>query len=433
MSDMPPDAPSASTPRFSIVILCRNEERYLPRVLFDLGEFIDSDGEVVLVDTGSTDDSVVIARRRGCRVEVVGDRFDTILSPEKAAEMQRRFGKAGEQLQLKPGQRMFNFAAARQFAGERASNDFILQLDASDEILALEIDAFDDWINEGGIGTFEYAQRYGDVNLRIARFYDRRRYHWEGRVHEVLFPTAGADPAPVSRFRCEPMELEVRHRADMGKERNYLAGLALQVLDHPEKPRWWHFLGRELFYDRCFHSALATLEVHCQFENAWAAERSQSLCFMGECFEALGRVSEARQSYSRAFSADSTRREPLLREALICSRLCEFDTAAHLARQALDVPLINPYPEPEANYTWLPHSLLYWSLFWLGRKDEARVHWDAYRSQVPGRLIMKEHARLFPTAKVPDSAPASSPAVDKVKVPAAVQPPRLLKVSDPPV
>ena len=395
----------ASAPLFSIVVVARNEEWPLPKLLWSLEGFLERGGEVLVVDTGSTDDTIAIAKRRGCRVEVVNEQFDSRLDSAQAARIEDRFARAGEGPLVTAGQRLFHFGEARQYAGLLAANDFVLQLDGSDEVLALDIDAFDGWIGSEGVSAFEYGQRYGNVELRISRFYDRRRYQWEGRVHELLGATVGADAAPASKIRCDPTQLKVRHDPNKGKSRNYLAGLALQVLECPEKPRWWHYLGRELLYDGWYESAIPTLEAHAKMENAWSAERSQSLCFVGDCLEKLGRGGEAMESYRRACTLDPTRREPLLRLATACSRRREFEAAAHWARQSLDIPRTSAYPELGA---WVPHSLLYWSLFWLHRRDEARVHWDAYRAQAPQECMIQEHARLFPLATVA-AREASSP------------------------
>ena len=187
-----------SAPRFSIVILTRNEERRLPRLLDDLREFSDRGGDVVVVDSGSTDNTLAIAKRAGCRVETVNDRFDSLLDSAQAAEIERRFARAGEGPLVMAGQRLFHFGEAREYAGGLAANSFVLQIDASDEVPALDIDEFDMWIGSQGVHAFEYNQRYGNVGLRIARFYDRSQYHWEGRVHEILsttirHPCAGVD------------------------------------------------------------------------------------------------------------------------------------------------------------------------------------------------------------------------------------------------
>ena len=374
-----------------------------------------------MLDTGSTDATIAIAQRRGCRVELVHDQFDAVLDDAQAAEIERRFARGKDGPLVTAGQRLFHFADARQHAGLLAANRFVLQLDASDEVPALDIDAFDRWIDSGGVDSFEYNQLYGrphearHVGLRIARFYDRTRYRWEGRVHELLSTSGPADTTAASRMRCDPTQLLVRHHKDETKPRNYLAGLALQVLECPQKSRWWHYLGRELFYHRWYESAIAALEEHAAMEGAWPAERSQSLCFMGESLEALGRVGEAKEVYRRAFTLDPTRREPLLRLATTCCRLGEFEVAAQCASQSLAIPHTNPYPELEANYTWIPHSLLYWSLFWLGQKDQARAHWEAYRSlyPAPDDSTIREHARLFPPASVAacEASPQPTPPI----------------------
>jgi hypothetical protein len=59
------------------------------------------------------------------------------------------------------------------------------------------------------------------------------------------------------------------------------------------------------------------------------------------------------------------------------------------------VPPGSRYIESEANYTHLPHAVLYWSLFWLGRKEEARRHWEAARELAPESKRYRRDARLF--------------------------------------
>ncbi len=288
--------------RFSIVVLARNEARTLPRLLSDLAAFVESGGELLVVDTGSSDETISIARAHGCRVEEVGPRFDTVLDGSAAAEIERRIAAPTEGPLVGAGQRMFHFGEARNHAGQLARCDFVLQLDASDRVPALDVGALDGWIASGGVGAFEYEQEYGSIALRISRFYDRRRYRWEGRVHEILVARA-ANTVPPPPLRLDPQQILVRHHKQEDKPRNYLAGLALQVLEWPQRPRWWHYLGRELFYQCWYRSAIAVLQAHAAMENAWAPERSQSLSFAGECFEALGRAGEAMEVVSARISA----------------------------------------------------------------------------------------------------------------------------------
>ncbi len=388
---------SRSALNFSVAVLVRDEGSSLPRLLRGLGPFLERDGEVLVVDTGSTDDTVAVARSHGCRVEQVNGRFDQILDPSRAAEICGRFARDGEGPLVTAGQRLFHFGDARQHAGQIASSGFVLQLDGSDEVPALDLDALDRWIASGA-GVFEYEQQYGNVSLRISRFYDRARYRWEGRVHERLSPNQSGAAATASAIRCDPAQLLVRHHKDEGKTRNYLAGLAIQVLERPEQPRWWHYLGRELRYAGWYRSAVEVLEAHAAMASAWSPERSQSLCFAGECFEVMEQPEQALDAYRRALALEASRREPLLKLAALHCRRGEFDAAAEHALRSLDVPKDCAYPELEANYAWVPHSILYWCLFWLGRGDQAREQWEIYRSLAPAESLIDEHARLFPPA-----------------------------------
>jgi glycosyltransferase involved in cell wall biosynthesis len=391
-----PDCPRV--PRFSVAVIARNEAHTLPRLLRSLDAFMRRGGEVVVVDTGSADDTPEVARRYGCRVVDAGRRFDTRLDAAQVEAIERRFARGGEGPLVTAGVRLFHFAEARQHAGLLAGNDRVLQLDASDEVLALDVDALEARLASARMGLLEYDLQLGGVTLAVSRFYDRRLHHWEGRVHEGLYGNAAADPPPGSRIRLTGRELLVRHHKDEAKSRSYLAGLALDALARPGQARWKHYLGRELYYHRRYRSAIAVLEEHAAMTDAWSAERSQSLCFIGECLEALDEPDEATQSYRRASRVDPTRREPLLRLAALCSRRGDFHGAATSASEALAIARTSAFAELDASYTWLPHSILYWSLFWLGRREDARLHWETCRRLAPDDPRFLDHARLFPAA-----------------------------------
>src|ERR1035438_9937882 len=63
---------STPRPRVTVIILCKNEEADLPNCLDSLKGLTDS---VVVVDSGSTDGTVAIARKWGA--EVLCREFDT--------------------------------------------------------------------------------------------------------------------------------------------------------------------------------------------------------------------------------------------------------------------------------------------------------------------------------------------------------------------
>jgi hypothetical protein len=390
-------------PGFSVAIVARDEARTLPRLLASLGEVLRRGGEVLVLDTGSADGTAEVARRHGARAVEAGDRFASRLGASEAALIESRFAVDGEGPLVRPGERQFNFAAAREQAGALVRADHVLQVDASDDVLTLDVDFVDDAVREPEPPRLEYRLQSSGVSLYISRLYDRRRARWEGRVHESLW---ARDRAPAGRpaprtLRCTDAQFLVRHHWDARKPRRYLAGLALDAIQHPEQPRWAHYLGRELHFQGWHRSAIPVLEAHAARPEAWLAERAASLCLSGLCFEALGVPTEAGARYRRAIALDATRREPFLRLAALCQARSDFDGVIAHATAALAVPRTSAFAEADANYGHVPHVLLYWALFWLGRRAEAREHWEAARRLAPDRPDVAAHARIFGTASLP--------------------------------
>lgn len=392
-------------PRFAVAIIARNEERTLPTLLSSLRPFMGAGGEVHLLDTGSDDGTVSVAAGFGCHVTTAGTRFETRVTAHEAARIEGLLFD-GEHTGTTEGQRVFDFSAARQLASSLPSSDVVLQLDGSDEVMRLDLAALDERIAQGTAGGFACRMRLGDSMFTMVRFYDRRWYRWEGRTHEGLYPIPGPDASIIPpTVPCPENEALFVHHRQL-KERTYLAGLALQVLDSPGASRCRYYFGRELFYAGAFRSAILHLEVHAAIGAAPSLERSQGLCFIGQCHEALGDRLAADAAYARASVADGSWRDPFLRRAALASTRGDFAAAATLAADALAVPHPSGATEVEANYTWRPHAVLYWSLFWLGRRDDARRHWEAFVALAPEAVVTAtRHARLL--RPVPDATAAS--------------------------
>ncbi len=386
-----------TVPVFSIVVVVRNEARTLPHLLGSLWPFRERGGDLLLVDTGSQDETAELGRDFGCRVVVPGERFAARLTDAQAQQIKRRFSREGEGPFVTAGQRLFHFARAREWAATRARHDLVWQLDGSDVVEAFDLDFIDGSIRRGEAGSVGYEVRLGGLSFRTCRFYDRRFDRWEGRAHEGLYPRSKVSTTDVRapRLECPPDRLAVRHVRRGQKERNYLAGLALEALPRPARPRWLHYLGREFHYLGFHRSAIAALERHAGREDAWRPERSGSLCIAGQARLALGEPDAAADLFQRAFVIDSSWREPLLRMAGVCAARNDLEgTVAH-ATAALSIPKTTLYVEADENYTWAPHFLLYGSLLRLGRHEEARTHWQACIRLAPDLPAFREDTRLF--------------------------------------
>lgn len=191
-------------PRLSVCMIVKNEEAFLADCLKSVAEAAD---EIVIVDTGSTDGTVEIARSFGARV-----------------------------LQ-EPWQE--NFSLHRNQSIAAAQGEWILQIDA-DEKLASTRKEIDDLMQQatGDIGAFEVLivdrSREGAVRsvFRFPRLFRRDADpHYTGRVHNQLQVTGKRVPADlqIDHFGYDLPEEKMQQKALRSKQL-----LLRQLEDRPD-------------------------------------------------------------------------------------------------------------------------------------------------------------------------------------------------------
>ena len=159
----------AITSNLSVCIIAKNEEKNIEKCLQALSEF---PFEIVVVDTGSTDRTAEIAREYTQEVH-----FFTWCD---------------------------DFSAAKNFAIEKASNDMVLVLDSDeyiehknpDEIQKL-LEAVEKEKNMvGRIKRRNFFSENGEARENqewVNRIFSRKRYHYEGRIHEQVTALDGKE------------------------------------------------------------------------------------------------------------------------------------------------------------------------------------------------------------------------------------------------
>ncbi|MFT3692017.1 MAG: glycosyltransferase family 2 protein [Kofleriaceae bacterium] len=148
--------------KLSICMIARDEERDLPRLLASITGLAD---ELILVDTGSTDRTRELATAAGAIVH-------EIVWPN-------------------------DFAAARNASLEHATGDWILVLDADEEVVEVAtLRAELEEANKLGLGGLSLVMRNlsppGEAttyqDLPIVRAFRRGIARYEGRIHEQISP-----------------------------------------------------------------------------------------------------------------------------------------------------------------------------------------------------------------------------------------------------
>lgn len=182
-------------PSFSCILIARDEEKTLPRLLRSLEEFKSRGGEVCILDTGSKDATVKIARDWGCVVKEVGTKYVHTIDAEYAKRINERFVVEGEAPVVKEGDKYFDFASARNEAAGMASNNWCSFADADECFTALDIDKINAVIDNKDLENLEYEfifshDQWGNPQIQFvqSKFYRKDRLKWFHIVHENLFP-----------------------------------------------------------------------------------------------------------------------------------------------------------------------------------------------------------------------------------------------------
>lgn len=147
----------------SVCLIAKNEEKHIEECLKCLQPY---GFEIVLTDTGSTDRTVELARKYTDKIyffEWCGD-----------------------------------FSAAKNFAMQKASHDWILSIDCDEYLEVIDQTALQKCMESysrhaGRIlirNRFTQDGQTSYEQVRVSRFVNRRYFHFEGAVHEQLVPTA---------------------------------------------------------------------------------------------------------------------------------------------------------------------------------------------------------------------------------------------------
>lgn len=171
----------------SVCMIAKNEERYIGQCLGKLQRY---NMEIVVVDTGSTDNTKEIASKYTDKL------FDFAWCDD--------------------------FSAARNFAVSRASNNWILILDCDESVEALDVAKLRTCMQKypKNVGVAQIANVYtttkGSVSGEsiqvdeVPRFFNRNYYEYRFRIHEQIMPKKAHDYDNMT-LETFHMPVTVRH------------------------------------------------------------------------------------------------------------------------------------------------------------------------------------------------------------------------------
>ena len=306
-----PDKPSkAGRNGIAAVMIVKNEEKVLERCLKSL-DMVD---QIVVVDTGSTDRTLEIAR------EFTSDVY---IAPK-----------------IEP----FHFAQARNYVLQYVNQDWCITIDADEVVTDGSINvirkAF--WTHSKAIGfsvTFRLFDEKGEnpTSLPKLKIFKHGRWEWQYRVHEVLFAKRQQPPPLVAELPDAVIEHRPSEEKGDRKKQN-LELLEIAVKESPEYVRNGRQLGMEFFAREDWQQAAKYLKLYLDMSKSDRMDRSETLIHLARCYSNLGRYDMAEQYFAEAVEIAPERREIYYHKAVALVKVIRLEEAIQAIDQALAIP-----------------------------------------------------------------------------------------------
>jgi glycosyltransferase involved in cell wall biosynthesis len=424
-------------PNFSISIIAKNEEQSLPNLLASLKEIIDSEGEIVVVDTDSTDKTVSILESYGfknscsslvksnLKYECIGDRFLFTVTDELIQEIRENLFLVNidldsgylqelDFLTQAVGAKIFDYGSARRYAEKLCSSHFILSLDCDEVLKHLDIPALTNLISSGKFQQFNFRYDYVQKVLGQSlpkvltttlrdKFYDRNFLEWKYSMHEQVKPKfvdkkTGKSTKNIQLGNLPENFLSIDHyQIPSSNRKNYLVQLCVDVLNN-EKLKCVNFnhiiwLGRDMLFADKPNFAIKILKSHLKKTNSsenrmvYSHERCMSNIYIGDAYTYLSKISntslekiqeleeKAIKWYLRATTEKSNFREPWLKLACYYQSVNDAVSTKIFATLAINIQ-DNPktYLTDHSCYGAKPYELMYWACYALEDRATAKTY-----------------------------------------------------------
>lgn len=267
------------------VLIVKNEEETLGRCLKSLQEL----DQIVVLDTGSDDGTLAIARQGGAEV-YVGKKRDP-----------------------------FHFAEARNEALEHVRARWAISIDADEVLREGSVSA----LRKATAMTGETAFRSdfhdfapgSDVSFtcRRLRVFRSERWVWSGRIHEELVGTSKSSIAGVGDLGPA---FSIEHRPKPlkdGRRKQNLALINLTMTEEPHRVDLWKKMGGEMLLRGQWDDSIYFLQEFIRQGQGIesAMDMSETLIQLGQAYAGAGKLDDAIASFREANRLAPDRREPL--------------------------------------------------------------------------------------------------------------------------
>ena len=201
------------------------------------------------------------------------------------------------------------------------------------------------------------------------KIHKRHGYKWTHPVHEILSLTENKE-----ENKKVVEQITVNHYPDNTKSRSsYLPLLEFSVKEDPDDDRNMHYLGREYMYYGKYQEAITTLKKHLNMEKAvWKDERCASMRFIARSYRYLEKYKEAIYWYEKAIIEAPYLRDPYVELALLYYELKDWEKVIFYSDKALEIKeSAKSYINEQFSWDHTIYDLKSISYYYLNNKEKA--------------------------------------------------------------
>jgi glycosyltransferase involved in cell wall biosynthesis len=285
--------------KIAVYTIALNEEQYVEK-WFNSAKDADY---LLIADTGSTDNSVALAKSLGINVVSIN---------------------------VQPWR--FEVARNAALSAIPLDIDYCIALDMDEVLLPGWREELEKSFEAGATRPrYKYTWSWkedGSPGLQYGgdKIHSRKNYMWRHPVHEVL-GTYGMDE--IQHWN----DLEIHHYPDSTKSRGqYFPLLAMSVKENPHDDRNSHYYARELFFHGRLEEAAEEFKRHLSLPSAvWGPEKAASCRYLAKC------EPDKTEFWLLQANVESVRRENFIALAQFYYENAEWEKCLSAAQSTLEI------------------------------------------------------------------------------------------------
>ncbi|MGL5084776.1 MAG: tetratricopeptide repeat-containing glycosyltransferase family 2 protein [Clostridium sp.] len=335
----------------SLCMIVKDEETVLGRCLASVQDAVD---EIIIIDTGSTDNSIAIAKAFGAKVH----NFKWV----------------------------DNFSKARNYAFSKATKDYILWLDSDDyvtpDVLKGLLELKETLLDDVDSVTMHYIlaqDKHGNTtnSLRRNRIVKRsNNFKWIGAIHEYLEVSGN----------IINVELSVIHgKLKSSPGRNLKIYKELIASGEKLSTRDIFYYGNELFHNNHIDEAIIQYTEFLDTKQGWVEDNKTACSNLADCFNFKNDPENEFKYIFKSFEYDTPRADfccrlgfKFLNEDKLSQSIFWYELAIQCRPDQNNLGLTN-----HATSTWLPHLQLCVCYSRAGNTKLANAHNEEAGKYIP--------------------------------------------------